>query len=287
MYAAIMVSLPWKITEGNSPLIATAIHAGHDLRPGIARRMRLSSNERLREEDPYTDSFTCVAPTRVVVYRSRFEVDLNRPPEKAVYVQPEDAWGLKVWKFTLPTDEIEESLDLHRQFYREMKSLLQQQIDRFGQVVVLDIHSYNHRREGNSSPAAEEGANPTVNIGTGSMPAYRWDTLLQPFLAAFRAVDYQGQALDVRENVRFQGGYLPQWVHATFPEQACAIAIEFKKTFMDEWTGKFDRSALAQLGHALTVATHCLEQALLHQLPRLPSSIAEQGTIEFERRSVR
>jgi hypothetical protein len=25
-----------------------------------------------------------------------------------------------------------------------------------------------------------------------------------------------------------------------FPGQACAIAIEFKKTFMDEWTGELD-----------------------------------------------
>ena len=30
--------------------------------------------------------------------RSRFEVDLNRPREEAVYRVPEDCWGLDVWR---------------------------------------------------------------------------------------------------------------------------------------------------------------------------------------------
>jgi N-formylglutamate deformylase len=260
------MNAPWKITEADSPIIATAIHAGHELRPEMARCIKLKSRERLREEDPYTDSFTCVAPTRVVVNRSRFEVDLNRPPQKAVYLASEDAWGLDVWKCKLPEDVVAESLALHRQFYAEMKDVIQHHIDRFGQVVILDIHSYNHRRGGAHHLAAPALDNPVVNIGTGSMPAYRWDTLLQVFLASLREANYQGEPLDVRENVRFQGGYFPQWVHATFPQQACAIAIEFKKTFMDEWSGKFNRQALNQLGNALTTATECLRQELVHHI---------------------
>jgi N-formylglutamate deformylase len=266
------MNAPWKITEADSPIIATAIHAGHELRPEIARRIRLTSRERLREEDPFTDAFTCVAPTRVIVHRSRFEVDLNRPPEKAVYLAPADAWGLDVWKCTLPDEIVAESLALHRQFYAEMKDLIQRHIDRFGQVVILDIHSYNHRRDGAAQLAAPALDNPAVNIGTGSMPAYRWDTLLQVFLASLREATYEGEPLDVRENVRFQGGYFPQWVHATFPQQACAIAIEFKKTFMDEWSGKLNRQAMNQLGNALTTATESLRQELVHHIQQDPES---------------
>jgi hypothetical protein len=149
-----------------------------------------------------------------------------------------------------------------------MSALIQHRIDRFGQVVILDIHSYNHRRDGPHFPAASSIDNPEMNMGTGSMPAYRWDTLLQVFLASLREARYQGEPLDVRENVRFKGGYFPQWVHATFPHNACAIAVEFKKSFMDEWSGKVNRQAMNQLGNALTTATESLMQELAHHIQK-------------------
>ena len=34
---------------------------------------------------------------KVVVHRSRFEVDLNRPREAVGLPSPEDAWGLELW----------------------------------------------------------------------------------------------------------------------------------------------------------------------------------------------
>ena len=60
-----------------------------------------------------------------------------------------------------------------------------------------------------------------------------------------------GRRLDVRENVRFRGGYFSRWVHEQYPGRGCALAIEFKKTFMDEWTGVVDDDHVAQLGDAL------------------------------------
>jgi N-formylglutamate deformylase len=60
-----------------------------------------------------------------------------------------------------------------------------------------------------------------------------------------------GHRLDVRENVRFQGGHFARWVHERYPGVGCALALEFKKVFMDEWTGVPDRDHLAQLRHAL------------------------------------
>ena len=94
----------WRLHVGSGPLIATAIHDGHDVRDDVASHLALSDSERLREEDPFTGQWTQVAPTRVVGMRSRFEVDLNRPREKAVYRTPEDAWGLTVWKDDPPND---------------------------------------------------------------------------------------------------------------------------------------------------------------------------------------
>ena len=42
----------WQIVRGDSPLVATAIHDGHRLRPEVAEMMALSDTDRLREEDP-------------------------------------------------------------------------------------------------------------------------------------------------------------------------------------------------------------------------------------------
>jgi hypothetical protein len=68
---------PFVAFDGPGSIIATAIHAGHLLRPEISDLMRLDGPTRLREEDPYTDILTEAVPPRVVVDRSRFEVDLN------------------------------------------------------------------------------------------------------------------------------------------------------------------------------------------------------------------
>ena len=63
-----------------------------------------------------------------------------------------------------------------------------------------------------------------------------------------RAYDFGGRHLDVRENVAFQGkGELTRFVHDRYPGQGCAIALEFKKFFMDEWSGEPDPAALAQM----------------------------------------
>jgi hypothetical protein len=188
----------------------------------------------------------------VVVRVSRFEVDLNRAREEAVYAGPESAWGLDVWGEGAPPPELVESaLRQHDAFYAGMRRLLQAMTERWGRVLVLDLHSYNHRRGGPGAPPDDPGANPEVNLGTGSLDRARWAPLVERFLADLRGHDFRGRRLDVRENVRFRGGGFAQWAHATFPASACVLAIEWKKTFMDEWTGEPDEAELAAVPRAL------------------------------------
>src|SRR5688500_10946958 len=80
-----------EIERGSGPRCATSIHAGHTIRDSLLPHLELSDQERLREEDPFTELWTTVCPNRVVARRSRFEVDLNRPPEAALYKKPVDA----------------------------------------------------------------------------------------------------------------------------------------------------------------------------------------------------
>jgi N-formylglutamate amidohydrolase len=241
----------WTVTNGEGPIVAMAIHAGHALRPEIAERMRLSDAERLREEDPYTDVWTEIAATRVVAHRSRFEVDLNRPRKSAVYVSADQSWGLDVWTAPLPGAVIKRSLEIRERFYAMLEGLLEEKRRRYGRFVVYDIHSYNHRRAGPDGAVADAAGNPEVNVGTGSLDRARWSSLVDGFMADLRAFGSSGPGLDVRENVRFKGGYLAQFVHERFRESGCTLAIEFKKTFMDEWTGEPDDARIAWLGSVL------------------------------------
>ncbi len=234
--------------EPSAPLLAAAIHHGHDVRPEVAARLAVSDAVRLREEDPATGAFTGVAPVRVVVHRSRFEVDLNRPRDAAVYLRPHDAWGLSVWDGDRPppADLVARSLDLYDRWYRRLTAALDDLVARHGAFVVFDVHSYNHRRDGPDAPPADPAANPEVNVGTGSLDRDTWGPVVDAFMGSLA-----GAGLDVRENVRFRGGHLSRWVHGRYPHRGCALALEFKKTWIDEWTGEVDERARTRLMDAL------------------------------------
>jgi N-formylglutamate deformylase len=242
----------WKLHRGDGPIVATAIHDGHEMRDEVARHMVLDESSRLREEDPFTGRWTTIAPTRVVVTRSRFEVDLNRPRDAAIYRTPEDAWGLELWNGPLPDDVIERTLEGYDAFYAELESVYRDLEKRYGRFLVLDLHSYNYRREGPEGPAADPEENPQVNVGTGTMmDRGRWAPLIDRFVADLTGFDFPGGSLDVRENVRFRGGACAAWTHRTFPDAACVLSVEVKKFFMDEWSGAVDEMLLSSIRRAL------------------------------------
>jgi N-formylglutamate deformylase len=237
--------------EGPGPVVATALHGGHDLRPAIARRIRVADDARRREEDPGTDRLTTIVDTQVVVHRSRFEVDLNRPRERAVYREPDAAWGLDLWEGAAPTDDlIAESLEVWDDFYARVAALLDIVAEQ-GRFVVLDLHSYNHRRDGAAAAPSPVADNPEVNVGTGSLDRAQWAPVVERFMDDLRTQVVAGEHLDVRENVRFTGGHLARWVDERYAGRGCAHAIELKKTYMDEWTGEIDDGHLAELRAAL------------------------------------
>ena len=246
-----MTQSPWHLKRGNTPLVAAAIHNGHAVREEVAHLLALDEANRLREEDPFTGQWVTIADTQIIGMHSRFEVDLNRPREKAIYLTPEDAWGLHVWQTHPPAPLVVRSLAQYDAFYAEVKQVFTDLEKRFGRFVVFDLHTYNHRREGPDGPLADSAQNPEVNIGTGTMNRKRWAPLIDRFIADLRAFDFLGRHLDVRENVKFKGGQFSRWTHQTFPKSGCSLAIEFKKFFMDEWTGKPDKTQLETIHRAL------------------------------------
>jgi hypothetical protein len=246
-----MTDVIWQEEFDRGPLIACAIHDGHAVRHEVAQRLALSESQRLREEDPFTGEWTAVLPNRVIGTRSRFEVDLNRPRKQAVYRVPADAWGLTVWKESPPDGVIARSLDEYDTFYEAMREILDKIHDEHDKFIVLDLHSYNHRRAGADQPPADPKQNPQVNIGTSNMNRERWGPVVKRFRDDLRKFDFPTGPLDVRENVKFQGGHFSRWIHEAFPDSGCALAIEFKKFFMDECTGEPDHDLIRAIRNAL------------------------------------
>ncbi len=240
---------PWTWRRGDGPLVATAIHAGHDLRPEAAGLTALAETQRLREEDPFTDQWTSLAPTSVVVHRSRWEVDLNRERTRAVYLQPEDCWGLPPW--TAPPSEgfLFRSRELYDRFYAELTEMCDGILAANRRMVVLDLHSYNHRRDGPDGAPASAAGNPDVNIGTRSLDRRAWARVVERFVA-----DVGGDGLDVRENVRFGGATLAQWLHERYPGAVACLAVDVKKIFMDEHTGALHDDVMQRVTGAIARA---------------------------------
>jgi N-formylglutamate amidohydrolase len=236
------------------PVIATAVHNGHELRPTLAQFTAIDEKTRLREEDPHTGAIARRFANSIVVHRSRFEVDLNRERDEAVYEAPEDAWGLEVWRDPLGAAEVTESLGLYDRFYADLALALDRLVEMQGGFILYDIHSYNHRRSGPQGDPEPIEESPIVNVGTGSLPV-RWKPVAEAFIESARGVVIDGAALDVRENVRFEGRQVAAWVHENYGETACALAIELKKIFVDEWSGEVDTDRLEALGAALLQTT--------------------------------
>lgn len=258
-----MTEVGWTITvDPADPIIATAIHAGHDLRPEIIPWASLEDNVRLREEDPFTDRWLPVARSQIHVLSSRFEVDMNRPRTEAVYLDADAAWSLDIWTSPLPDEVIERSLAVYDAFYRDLAAVCDEVAAAHPRFVVIDLHSYNHRRGGPDAPVDDPEVNPEINVGTGSVDRAAWADVIDAFSNSMREFPFDGGHLDVRENIKFKGGHMSRWINERYKGRGCALAIEVKKVFMDEWTGEPDETVIGAVGDALFAATDEVREVL-------------------------
>lgn len=254
----------WDIVVGDGPVIATAIHDGHAIRNSLLPWLASEETDRRREEDPLTGLLTSVGDVRIRVRSSRFEVDLNRPRDKAISADPADTWDMRVWKDSLPQSEIDRSLQTWDAWYTMMRTLLDATIARWGCALLIDLHSYNHRRDGADGDSADQSENPDIELGVTTLDPQRWGKVAQQFADELKRHPLGEQTLDVRENVRFPtGGHFPEWVYAQYGDKVCTISPEYKKIFMDEWSGEVDIAAIETLREGLEAAVDAVRPELL------------------------
>ena len=243
--ASVIKSKFW-IGNPRLPVLALAIHNGNIMPQALVDICGISDAERLREEDPYTARVAEECENHITVLSSRFMIDLNRTPQHAIYQNPEDCWGLPVRREPIPSELLAEL----RKAYYDWYNLLDYHIEKLLQtndfLYVLDLHSYNHRRGGADALPDPQFQNPDLILGRSNMPQERYCDVakLRQRLDGQTLGDI---ALDCREDVKFPGGNLSRYLHNKYEGKLISISIEFKKIFMDEWSGEVDEQKFGEL----------------------------------------
>jgi len=75
----------------STPIIATAIHAGHHVRDELIPLMEIPQNQRLFEEDTATEEMIQGLSNTIWGLESRAVYDLNRSPNLALPLTPESS----------------------------------------------------------------------------------------------------------------------------------------------------------------------------------------------------
>lgn len=211
-----------------SPIVCTAIHAGHNLRSELEKSFLLSKDERYYEEDPFTQEMVASFPIVLTGNDSRFEYDLNRAKTLSTYFKT--AWNKQVWQRPLSNAQRAKSQQKHQDFYDVLEAILTVVEKDFGSAIVFDIHSYNYKRI--------EKETPTFNIGTSQIDVERWGSVVSRFEKELNKVELPNiQARAAADEVFHGRGYLISHVNAHF-DKTLVLPTEVKKVFMDETSGE-------------------------------------------------
>ena len=204
--------------------VCGAVHDGHHFRRELWDNCLHSEYDRWFEEDPATKDMIRSHPIIIAGLDSRFEYDLNRTPETAIYT---DAWGKKLWRKPLSDDMINKSLSKHANFYKITHALINKLEKMFGVCIVYDMHSYNWRRWDREVP--------TWNLGTSNIDNKRFGEAVKGWKEMLgRVILPNGLISNCEINNTFQGnGYFLKFITQNF-KNTLVLATEVKKIYCDE-----------------------------------------------------
>ena len=207
------------------PYVCGAVHDGHQFRKDLWDNCLHTEYERWYEEDPETKNMVISHPIVIAGCDSRFEYDLNRDPENAVF---DTAWGKQLWKKPLPEAEKEKSLQKHSNFYRVVNALISKIEEKFGACIVYDMHSYNWQRWDREVP--------TWNLGTSNIDNERFGNEVESWRKVLASIALpHGIKQTAKVNDTFQGnGYFLKYITKNF-KNTLVLATEIAKVYCDEY----------------------------------------------------
>ena len=206
------------------PYVCAAVHDGHGFRKALWPKCLHSEYDRWYEEDPSTKDMIDSQPIVIAGLDSRFEYDLNRDPENAIY---EDAWGKKLWKIPLTANERAESMDKHKNFYAVVDALIETLLAIHGKTLVIDMHSFNRKRWDREVP--------TWNLGTANIDNARYGDLAESWSQKLGKLQLpNGIKSTAGINDTFEGnGYFLKHITQKF-DNTLVLATEISKVYCDE-----------------------------------------------------
>ena len=233
--------------ENYIPYACAAVHDGHQFRKNLWENCLHSEYDRWYEEDPETKNMVISHPIIIAGCDSRFEYDLNRDPENAVF---KTAWGKQLWKNPLPNAEKVKSLHKHTNFYKVVHALISKLEEKFGTCIVYDMHSYNWQRWDREVP--------TWNLGTSNIDNDRFGAQVESWREVLASIKLpHGIKQTARINDTFQGnGYFLKFITNNF-KNTLVLATEIAKVYCDEYK---------QINYPEVVAA--VEQQLQSLLPK-------------------
>ncbi len=201
-----------------------AVHDGHQFRKELWSNCLHTAYERWFEEDPATKQMVQSHPIVIAGMDSRFEYDLNRAPETAIY---DDAWGKQLWKSPIPENMRKKSLQKHANFYKVVDALISKLEEKFGVCIVYDMHSYNWKRWSREVP--------TWNLGTGNIDNLRFVKEIESWRSILERTPLPNGIISTSKiNDTFQGnGYFLKYITQNF-DNTLVLATEIAKIYCNE-----------------------------------------------------
>lgn len=207
------------------PYICAAIHDGHQFRKELWDNCLHTEYDRWYEEDPETKNMIASHPIVIAGCDSRFEYDLNRAPEDAVFVT---AWGKQLWKTPLPEAQKQKSLAKHEAFYKVVHTLVKTIETKHKVAIVYDMHSYNWQRWDREVP--------TWNLGTSNVDNERFGPDIEAWRQSLSEMqlpnDIKSTALI--NDTFFGNGYFLKYITSSF-KNTLVLATEIAKVYCDEY----------------------------------------------------
>jgi hypothetical protein len=207
------------------PYICAAIHDGHQFRKELWDNCLHTEYDRWYEEDPETKNMIASHPIVIAGCDSRFEYDLNRAPEDAVFVT---AWGKQLWKTPLPEAQKQKSLAKHEAFYKVVHTLVKTIETKHKVAIVYDMHSYNWQRWDREVP--------TWNLGTSNVDNERFGPDIEAWRRSLSEMqlpnDIKSTALI--NDTFFGNGYFLKYITSSF-KNTLVLATEIAKVYCNEY----------------------------------------------------
>lgn len=202
-----------------------AVHDGHQFRKELWDNCLHTEYDRWYEEDPETKNMITSHPIVIAGCDSRFEYDLNRTPDEAIF---ETAWGKQLWKSPLPNTQKDKSQQKHANFYNVVKALISKLEEKFGVCIVYDMHSYNWQRWDREVP--------TWNLGTSNVDNNRFGECIESWRKALVSIELPNNIKQTAKiNDTFHGnGYFLKFITNNF-KNTLVLATEIAKVYCDEY----------------------------------------------------